>query len=56
MQSSATDFLKPRIIDVDTLSPVHAKVTMEPFERGYGLATRCVVFCFHPCQVTRLPK
>ena len=36
MQSNATDFLKPRIIDVDTLSPVHAKVTMEPFERGYG--------------------
>ena len=36
MQSSASDFLKPRIIDVDNLSPVHAKVTMEPFERGYG--------------------
>ena len=36
MQSSASDFLKPRIIDVDNLSPAHAKVTMEPFERGYG--------------------
>ncbi|MGH8710081.1 MAG: DNA-directed RNA polymerase subunit alpha [Burkholderiales bacterium] len=34
MQSSV--FLKPRIIDVQTFSPVHAKVTMEPFERGYG--------------------
>lgn len=34
MQSST--FLKPRIIDVQTFSPVHAKVTMEPFERGYG--------------------
>ena len=34
MQSSA--FLKPRIIDVQNISPVHAKVTMEPFERGYG--------------------
>ncbi|MEW6313947.1 MAG: DNA-directed RNA polymerase subunit alpha [Pseudomonadota bacterium] len=34
MQSSA--FLKPRIIDVQNLSSVHAKVTMEPFERGYG--------------------
>src|SRR6266404_5869011 len=33
MQSS---FLKPRIIDVQTISPFHAKVTMEPFERGYG--------------------
>src|SRR5512145_1858105 len=36
MQSNATNFLKPRIIDVQNLSPVHAKVVMEPFERGYG--------------------
>lgn len=34
MQSSG--LLKPRIIDVQSLSPVHAKVVMEPFERGYG--------------------
>jgi DNA-directed RNA polymerase subunit alpha len=34
MQSSA--FLKPRIIDVQNISPFHAKLTMEPFERGYG--------------------
>jgi DNA-directed RNA polymerase subunit alpha len=34
MQSSA--FLKPRIIDVQNISPCHAKLTMEPFERGYG--------------------
>ncbi len=33
MQSS---FLKPRIIDVQSVGPYHAKVTMEPFERGYG--------------------
>jgi DNA-directed RNA polymerase subunit alpha len=33
MQSS---FLKPRIIDVQAVGPFHAKVTMEPFERGYG--------------------
>src|SRR5574341_1073597 len=32
----ATAFLKPRIIDVEHVSPTHAKVTMEPFERGYG--------------------
>ncbi len=36
MQSNATTFLKPRIIDVQNLSPTHAKVIMEPFERGYG--------------------
>jgi DNA-directed RNA polymerase subunit alpha len=34
MPSSA--FLKPRIIDVQNISPYHAKLTMEPFERGYG--------------------
>src|SRR5271170_4724490 len=34
MQSST--FLKPRIINVQPVSPFHAKVTMEPFERGYG--------------------
>ncbi|MBK8523452.1 MAG: DNA-directed RNA polymerase subunit alpha [Betaproteobacteria bacterium] len=28
--------LKPRIIDVQSVSPVQAKVVMEPFERGYG--------------------
>lgn len=34
MASSA--LLKPRIIDVQQLGPSHAKITMEPFERGYG--------------------
>ena len=34
MQSSS--LLKPRIIDVQTVGSSHAKVTMEPFERGYG--------------------
>ncbi|MDR2164909.1 MAG: DNA-directed RNA polymerase subunit alpha [Zoogloeaceae bacterium] len=34
MQNNA--LLKPRIIDVQTVSPVEAKVIMEPFERGFG--------------------
>jgi len=34
MQSSG--LLKPRIIDVQSLSPVQARVVMEPFERGFG--------------------
>jgi DNA-directed RNA polymerase subunit alpha len=34
MASSA--LLKPRIIDVQHVGESHAKVTMEPFERGYG--------------------
>src|SRR5213592_2300813 len=34
MQS--TSLLKPRIIDVQSMSPFHAKVVIEPLERGYG--------------------
>lgn len=34
MQSQA--LLKPRIIDVQALSPLHARIVMEPFERGFG--------------------
>lgn len=30
------ELLTPRIIDVQNISPLHAKVIMEPFERGYG--------------------
>ena len=36
MQNSTTEFLKPRQIDVDTLSTTRAKVSMQPFERGFG--------------------
>lgn len=32
----SNSLLKPRIIDVEMLSTGHAKVVMEPFERGYG--------------------
>ena len=31
-----TELLTPRIIDVQNISPLHARVIMEPFERGYG--------------------
>ncbi|MDR3214512.1 MAG: DNA-directed RNA polymerase subunit alpha [Azoarcus sp.] len=34
MQSN--ELLKPRIIDVQSVSRVQARVTMEPFERGFG--------------------
>jgi len=36
MQSSATEFLKPRLVNVETLGPTHAKITLEPLERGFG--------------------
>ena len=36
MQNSTTEFLKPRQIDVNTFSATHARVSMQPFERGFG--------------------
>lgn len=36
MHSNTSDFLKPRTIDVTEISSTRAKVTMEPFERGFG--------------------
>ena len=36
MSSNVTEFLKPRIVDVTTYSERHAKVTLEPLERGFG--------------------
>ncbi len=36
MQSTATEFLKPRVVKVDPLGPRHARITLEPLERGFG--------------------
>jgi DNA-directed RNA polymerase subunit alpha len=59
MQSSATEFLKPRLVDVDTLSPTHAKITLEPLERGFGYtlgnALRRILLSSMPgCAVTEV--
>lgn len=36
MQGSVTEFLKPRVVDVQVTDDFHAKVTLEPLERGFG--------------------
>jgi DNA-directed RNA polymerase alpha subunit len=36
MQESVHEFLKPRVVKVSPVDELHAKVTIEPFERGYG--------------------
>ncbi|MFT7300236.1 MAG: DNA-directed RNA polymerase subunit alpha [Porticoccus sp.] len=36
MQTSVNEFLTPRTIDVTEYSPTHAKVVLEPLERGFG--------------------
>jgi len=34
--SNVTEFLKPRIVDVEAISEYHAQVALEPLERGFG--------------------
>lgn len=36
MQNNPFEFLTPREIAVETISPFHAKITLEPLERGFG--------------------
>lgn len=36
MQSSVREFLKPRLVNIDQFSATHAKITLEPLERGFG--------------------
>lgn len=36
MQASVTEFLTPRFINVETVNPCRAKITLEPLERGFG--------------------
>ncbi|NIP88032.1 MAG: DNA-directed RNA polymerase subunit alpha, partial [Gammaproteobacteria bacterium] len=36
MQDPTTDFLKPRLVDVTTVDAHHARITLEPLERGFG--------------------
>ena len=36
MAQSVSEFLTPRLIDVQELGPTRARVTLEPLERGFG--------------------
>ncbi len=36
MQGSVTEFLRPRLVAIETISARRAKVTLEPLERGFG--------------------
>ena len=36
MHNSPTEYLKPRIVEVDSITPQRAKVVLEPMERGFG--------------------
>ncbi len=36
MSGSVTEFLTPRIVNVETINERHARVSLEPLERGFG--------------------
>ncbi len=36
MSGNVNEFLKPRIVDISTISEYHARVSLEPLERGFG--------------------
>ena len=59
MQGSATEFLKPKSVKVTATSPRHARIVIEPFERGFGHtlgnALRRVLLSSMPgCAVTEV--
>merc|ERR1712127_386722 len=36
MQGSVTEFLRPRLVGIETVSTTRSQVTLEPLERGFG--------------------
>ena len=36
MPESISEFLKPNVVDVENIDETHARVTLEPLERGFG--------------------
>ena len=36
MQNNPTEYLKPHVVDVEVITPLRARVTLEPMERGFG--------------------
>lgn len=56
---SVTDFLKPKQVVIDLVSPVHAKVVLEPLERGFGntlgqALRRCLLLSLPGCAITQV--
>ena len=60
MQGSINEFLKPRVVKVQPVSPRHARIVIEPFERGFGHtlgnALRRVLLSSLPGAAAGLPQ
>lgn len=56
---SVTDFLKPKQVGIETISANHAKVVVEPLERGFGntlgqALRRCLLMSLPGCAITQV--
>ncbi len=59
MQETTAEFLKPRLVDVQHLDATHARIALEPLERGFGYtlgnALRRILLSSMPgCAVTEV--
>lgn len=59
MQDLTAEFLKPRLVDVTNIDAKHARITLEPLERGFGYtlgnALRRILLSSMPgCAVTEV--
>ncbi len=59
MQSSVSDFLRPNVVDVKVQDKYHAKITLEPLERGFGYTLgnalrRILLSSMYGCAVTEV--
>ncbi|VFP83799.1 DNA-directed RNA polymerase subunit alpha [Buchnera aphidicola] len=59
MQEFVEDFLKPRLVNIEQISSKHAKITLEPLERGFGYTLgnalrRILLSSMSGCAVTEV--
>lgn len=59
MGSMVSEFLTPKVINVEEFSPTHAKVVLEPLERGFGhtlgnALRRILLSSMNGCAVTEV--
>ncbi len=59
MQDTTAEFLKPRLVDVESGDPTRARITLEPLERGFGYtlgnALRRILLSSMPgCAITEV--
>lgn len=59
MQSLVNDYLTPRTIEIDKITPFRSKITLQPFERGFGhtlgnALRRTLLSLMHGCAIVEV--